>query len=180
MPKKGRKGATSCSIVFGSRKKKKSLSKGPIIQRPNSTDLIVSIRLTRAQQYQNLIRELNQSPNLEEIFELKDNLPFKNQEWVNRLQPGAQSKKKIVILKKHFEREPDPEVEGSYRSIEAPKSKKPKRKYCDLTGLRAKYTDRRTGLHYYSVEQYKEIFTMKDNTKDQHLALRNAVVKIKK
>ena len=33
----------------------------------------------------------------------------------------------------------------------------PPKKYCDVTGLPAKYTDPKTRLHYYSATEYQQI-----------------------
>jgi len=45
----------------------------------------------------------------------------------------------------------------TYTSIEAPPSLLPARKYCDITGLEAHYTDPATGLRYHDKNVYQLI-----------------------
>ncbi|GAC93228.1 potential vacuolar protein sorting protein [Pseudozyma hubeiensis SY62] len=45
----------------------------------------------------------------------------------------------------------------TYSSVEAPPSLRPAKKYCDVTGLIAPYTDPKSGLRYHSVEVYEII-----------------------
>ncbi|KAG9295716.1 hypothetical protein G9A89_001733 [Geosiphon pyriformis] len=64
----------------------------------------------------------------------------------------------------------------TYSNIEAPPSLIPQKKYCDITGLEAKYTDPKTRLRYYSSEVYKEIKQMSPGVVQDYLGLRNAAV----
>ncbi|TKA66001.1 hypothetical protein B0A55_11851 [Friedmanniomyces simplex] len=62
----------------------------------------------------------------------------------------------------------------TYASIQAgPSTKKPK-KYCDITGLPAKYTEPKTGLHFVNAEVYKIIKGLSTAQVQEYLALRNA------
>ena len=45
----------------------------------------------------------------------------------------------------------------TYTGIEAPPSLLPAKKYCDLTGLDAKYTDPKTRLRYFSGHEYLQV-----------------------
>jgi len=66
-------------------------------------------------------------------------------------------------------------------SIAAPPSLLPQRKYCDITGYEAKYTDPKTGLRYQNAEVFSFIrHTLNTHEKIQdYLALRNAHTVIK-
>jgi len=44
-----------------------------------------------------------------------------------------------------------------YTGIEAPPSLLPAKKYCDLTGLEAKYTDPKSKLRYFSATEYAQV-----------------------
>ncbi|TKA46382.1 hypothetical protein B0A54_02213 [Friedmanniomyces endolithicus] len=62
----------------------------------------------------------------------------------------------------------------TYASIQAgPSTKKPK-KYCDITGLPAKYTCPKTGLHYFNAEMYKVVKGLSTAQVQEYLAMRNA------
>ncbi|CAG8479743.1 10641_t:CDS:2 [Ambispora leptoticha] len=64
----------------------------------------------------------------------------------------------------------------TYSNIEAPPSLHPQKKYCDITGLEAKYTDPKTRLRYHSSEVYKEIKQMSPGVVQDYLGVRNAAV----
>ena len=59
-----------------------------------------------------------------------------------------------------------------YMSIEVPDSKLPPRKYCDITGYEAKYTDPKSKLRYCSVEVMKLIRSLPTNIQQQYLSIR--------
>ena len=48
----------------------------------------------------------------------------------------------------------------TYTGIEAPPSLLPAKKYCDLTGLEAKYTDPKTRLRYFSGHEYLQVLPL--------------------
>ncbi|EMC92569.1 hypothetical protein BAUCODRAFT_253760 [Baudoinia panamericana UAMH 10762] len=62
----------------------------------------------------------------------------------------------------------------TYTSIQAAPSKKPKKKYCDITGLPTTYTDPKTGLNYYNAEMFKVVRGLSTGQIQEYLALRNA------
>lgn len=66
-----------------------------------------------------------------------------------------------------------------YTSIDAPPSIKPVKKYCDITGLKAKYRSPSNGLRYYNGEVYTVVKHMSSGVDQQYLELRNANVVLK-
>jgi len=73
-------------------------------------------------------------------------------------------------------------------NIEAPFSLYPARKYCDITGLEAKYVDPATQLRYHSSAVYKYVIqatksadtgNLSDHKIKEYLSLRKAAVDIK-
>ncbi|KAL1589176.1 hypothetical protein WHR41_02088 [Cladosporium halotolerans] len=62
----------------------------------------------------------------------------------------------------------------TYTSIAAAPSLKPKKKYCDITGLPAKYKDPKTGLFYYNAEVYAVIKSLTTGQVQEYLAARGA------
>lgn len=65
-----------------------------------------------------------------------------------------------------------------YLNIEAPPSVYPRKKYCDITGLKSIYTDPKTGLRYYDSNVYKYIQEQPQGTLQGYLGLRNAAVNL--
>ncbi|KAF5346475.1 hypothetical protein D9756_010028 [Leucocoprinus leucothites] len=74
--------------------------------------------------------------------------------------------------------EQDEEV-PTYTSIEAPPSVLPQRRYCDITGLEAPYTDPTTGLRYHDKSVYEVIKALSTSTAKEYLSARgvNSIVK---
>ncbi|OJD39933.1 chromatin-remodeling complex subunit ies6 [Diplodia corticola] len=62
----------------------------------------------------------------------------------------------------------------TYTNIEAPPSLQVKRKYCDITGLPAAYTDPKTRLRYHNAEIFGNIRLMGQSTTEGYLAARGA------
>ena len=62
----------------------------------------------------------------------------------------------------------------TYMSLDAPPSVKPKKKYCDITGLRAPYTDPKTGLRYHDKEIFQVVRSLPQGVPEQYLEARNA------
>eukprot|EP01083_Nonionella_stella_P019794 54927_1 len=62
----------------------------------------------------------------------------------------------------------------TYLNIQAPPPIHPPKKYCDITGLVAKYTDPRTGIRYASSESYNIIQGLPHETVQEILQLRQA------
>ncbi|KAH8928123.1 hypothetical protein BT69DRAFT_1277323 [Atractiella rhizophila] len=59
-----------------------------------------------------------------------------------------------------------------YHNYQAPPSLLPPKKYCDVTGLEAKYVDPKTQLRYHSVEIYEVIKGFHPHTIQSYLELR--------
>ncbi|CAH1788432.1 unnamed protein product [Owenia fusiformis] len=62
----------------------------------------------------------------------------------------------------------------TYYSIEAPPSFKPAKKYSDLTGLEAKYTDPHTKIRYSSPDEFPRVRLLPSDIVQGYLALRKA------
>ncbi|KAF2147738.1 hypothetical protein K461DRAFT_283333 [Myriangium duriaei CBS 260.36] len=62
----------------------------------------------------------------------------------------------------------------TWTSIAAAPSFKPKRKYCDVTGLPAAYADPKTGLRYANKEVYGVVRTLGTGSVQEYLAARGA------
>lgn len=62
------------------------------------------------------------------------------------------------------------------QNIESPPSIRPIKKYCDITGLDAKYTDPKTGLRYHNAEVYQFIKGLGVSSVQAYLGSRNAAV----
>lgn len=67
----------------------------------------------------------------------------------------------------------------TFQNIEAPPSLQPQGKYCDITGLPAKYTDPRTGLRYHDAEIYAIAKSMSVDAAQAYLQLRNSQIVLK-
>ncbi|KAI8360846.1 YL1 nuclear protein C-terminal domain-containing protein [Choanephora cucurbitarum] len=67
----------------------------------------------------------------------------------------------------------------TYENIECAPSVQPQKKYCDITGLEAKYTDPKTGLRYHNAEIYQFIRTLGVPNVQAYLGSRNAAVVLK-
>lgn len=119
------------------------------------------------------------TPESEEDYEGPLNLltakkPFKN--------PKYKTVKKNKNLKQILTLERDRQLAldiPTYENIECPPSILPQKKYCDITGLEAKYTDPKTGLRYHSAEIYQFIRTLGVPNVQAYLASRNAAVVLK-
>ncbi|EKM77540.1 hypothetical protein AGABI1DRAFT_115119 [Agaricus bisporus var. burnettii JB137-S8] len=67
----------------------------------------------------------------------------------------------------------------TYTSIEAPPSIWPQKRYCDITGLEAPYTDPATGLRYHDKSVYEVVRNLSASTAKEYLSARgvNSIVK---
>ncbi|KAK4516300.1 uncharacterized protein ATC70_011270 [Mucor velutinosus] len=100
--------------------------------------------------------------------------PFKN--------PNYKTVKKNKNLKQILTMERDKVYAldvPTYENIECAPSVLPQKKYCDITGLNAKYTDPKTGLRYHNAEIYQFIRTLGVPNVQAYLASRNAAVVLK-
>ncbi|GAA5972675.1 hypothetical protein JCM8115_006494 [Rhodotorula mucilaginosa] len=60
----------------------------------------------------------------------------------------------------------------SFASVEAPPSLLPQKRYCDITGLEAKYQDPRSTLRYHNAEVYEVLRTFQPAVIQAYLAVR--------
>mmetsp|Transcript_15989 Transcript_15989/g.54529 ORF Transcript_15989/g.54529 Transcript_15989/m.54529 type:complete len:141 (-) Transcript_15989:2032-2454(-) len=103
---------------------------------------------------------------------LPEHLPFKlstQRKWEAR----PRRLKQLLQAERYEER---PVAEPTYVNIEAPPSTYPAKKYCDITGLQAPYTDPGTKLRYANTEAFNRIRELTPEQVQQHLALRRATV----
>lgn len=67
-----------------------------------------------------------------------------------------------------------PEGSVTYGSIDAPISFKPGKKYSDISGFQAKYTDPQTKLRYSSASEFRIVRQLPYDRMQGYLGLRNA------
>ncbi|EEB07220.1 Ino80 complex subunit Ies6 [Schizosaccharomyces japonicus yFS275] len=67
----------------------------------------------------------------------------------------------------------------TYVSIEAPPSFIPQKKFCDITGLLAPYTDPKTGLRYHNAEIYSILQELPPGVDQQYLKMRSSNIVLK-
>lgn len=60
----------------------------------------------------------------------------------------------------------------AYHEYEAPPSLKPAKKYCDVTGLEAPYTDPKSRLRYHNADIYELLKTFSSGAEQEYLSLR--------
>lgn len=108
---------------------------------------------------------------------------FKNPNFVHSSKSGQTSKKSRVWknLKQIIAAERAPSTSPNditYASIDAPPSLFPAKKYSDLSGLAANYTDPQTKLRYASVEEFARIRMLPADVVAAYLAVRKASVPV--
>ncbi|KAI5063868.1 hypothetical protein GOP47_0020538 [Adiantum capillus-veneris] len=109
-------------------------------------------------------------------------LPFKRTQLSERYPKGQARGRHWKHLKQMLQAENYhlyPAEEPNYMNIEAPPSMYPAKKYCDITGFEAPYTDPRTKLHFANTDVFKQIRSLPNESVQQYLALRNAQVVLK-
>ncbi|RUP52249.1 YL1 nuclear protein C-terminal domain-containing protein [Jimgerdemannia flammicorona] len=97
--------------------------------------------------------------------------PFKNHRY--SVAKKSKNLKQILAQEKTID---VPLDMPTYSNIEAPPSLMPQKKYCDITGLEAKYTDPKTSLRYHSAQVYQHIKLLGVTQVQEHLAGRGAAV----
>ncbi|KAG9067284.1 INO80 complex subunit C [Linnemannia hyalina] len=111
-------------------------------------------------------------------------LPVTNMAHIHKpfKKPGWHASKKTKNLKQIITADKAKEWKANtptYWNIEALPSMTPQKKYCDITGLEARYTDPKTRLRYHSTEVYQLIKSQPIGVVQQYLGLRNAAVVLK-
>lgn len=74
------------------------------------------------------------------------------------------------------EKNRNPALAVSYAALDAPPSLKPRKWWCDITGLEGKYKSVRHGLRYHNVEVFGIVQNLGAGVDQQYLELRNANV----
>ncbi|XP_057318136.1 INO80 complex subunit C [Microplitis mediator] len=116
----------------------------------------------------------------EEVTEVKKPMPvFKNPEFQQKFRPMSVSGKKRTwrSLKQVLTQEkslPWPAGFVHYSSINAPPSFRPAKKYSDISGLQARYTDPQTKLYYAVAEEFATVRSLPMDITAGYLALRGA------
>lgn len=85
--------------------------------------------------------------------------------------------RKAIIAAEHYEFVPMDKP--TYLSIEAAPSTRPAKKYCDFTGLPAKYTDPKTKLRFCGPDAFGVVRGMNEHRIQEFLGLRGAQSLIK-
>ncbi|KAI0794816.1 hypothetical protein C8Q75DRAFT_712597, partial [Abortiporus biennis] len=137
----------------------------------------------------------------EQLSYLNEPRPFKNPHYAKNSNRRTKNLKTVLTQererervereKRRQEREEAMDVDGvtpdmtpeedipTYSSIEAPPSLLPQRRYCDITGLEAPYTDPATGLRYHDKSIYELIKGLSTTAAKDYLSARgvNPIVK---
>ncbi|XP_032813358.1 INO80 complex subunit C isoform X2 [Petromyzon marinus] len=79
--------------------------------------------------------------------------------------------KQIIAAERSMNWSPD---DATYSNIDAPPSFKPAKKYSDLSGLPASYTDPQSKLHFSNAEEFSQVRTLPMDIVSGYLALRKA------
>ena len=96
-------------------------------------------------------------------------VPFKNEDY------SKITRRKRYAYKSFLEKERSRPMDViTYTKMIAPPSFFPQKRYCDITGLIANYTDPKTNLRYHNQEVYAYIRGISQFTAQEHLKLRNA------
>jgi INO80 complex subunit C len=112
--------------------------------------------------------------------------PFKSNDWVEaiwrRRKTGksrrgpAKTLKQIIAL----ENFPYAPVDApTYVSVDAPPSLLPAKKYSDISGFPARYTDPRTLVRYASVDEFESVQSLAEHSVRELLGCRNAAPMLK-
>ncbi|XP_032813357.1 INO80 complex subunit C isoform X1 [Petromyzon marinus] len=106
-------------------------------------------------------------------------LPFKNPSFTHSGLGGMgvrksrvwKNLKQIIAAERSMNWSPD---DATYSNIDAPPSFKPAKKYSDLSGLPASYTDPQSKLHFSNAEEFSQVRTLPMDIVSGYLALRKA------
>lgn len=98
-------------------------------------------------------------------------------EVMNAKSKAFKGGRKAIIAAEHYEFVPMDRA--TYLSIEAAPSTRPAKKYCDFTGLPAKYTDPQTKLRFSGPDAFATVRGMNEHRVQEFLALRGAQSLIK-
>lgn len=103
-------------------------------------------------------------------------LPFKKKNWSSKIRLHEKSNRNSKNMKNLSKDIIDGISYKIYQELEAGPSVLPKKKYCDLTGLEAPYSEINTGIRFYNADIYKEFQNMSQPIKNQYLNIRRALI----
>jgi len=140
-------------------KKKKSISP----EKQNTSDL-------------NDTTDPSVDPQSEPNSSVKSNYPFKSQEWVSTRSSSNSKKTKVwKSLKQILASDKSSAITGiSYASLDCKPSRRPAKRYSDLSGLPANYKDPTTQLLYHNLDEFALIKTFSNDIINGYLELRKA------
>uniref|UniRef100_A0A060T7N2 ARAD1D00836p n=1 Tax=Blastobotrys adeninivorans TaxID=409370 RepID=A0A060T7N2_BLAAD len=104
--------------------------------------------------------------------------PFKSSQWQQTNRKYRYKNMKAVLAdeqRRLASLDVSPE-KVTYFSVDAPPSLRPRRWWCDITGLEGKYKSTRSGLRFYNAEVYDIIKDLAPGVDQRYLELRNANV----
>lgn len=110
---------------------------------------------------------------------LPPTLSFKNPNWVTPYKRHKTAKQILLDEQKRLNSMKLSTDVVNYFSVEAYPSVKPKKHYCDITGLVGPYKVPSNGLRFHNSEVYGVIKSMPQGVDQEYLGLRNASVKLK-
>lgn len=84
---------------------------------------------------------------------------------------------KAVLAAEHYDQVS--QSQPTYVNIEAPPSMKPEKKYCDISGLPAKYTDPKTKMRFSTAAAFQTARELPEHKVEEILGLRQAQTRIK-
>jgi INO80 complex subunit C len=84
---------------------------------------------------------------------------------------------KAIFAAEHYDRIAP--RQPTFVNIDAPPSMLPAKKYCDITGLPAKYTDPKTKLRFATADALRIARRLPDHKAEEFLALRQAQARIR-
>lgn len=127
-------------------------------------------------------RPVSEGPSVSSDLVLPSTLPFKRSQIEERYPKGQNRGRHWKHLKQILQAENYhllPADQPTYVSIDAPPSMYPTKKYCDISGFEAPYTDPRTKLRYTNSEVFARLRSLPDDYVQGFLSLRSAQAVLK-
>lgn len=104
-------------------------------------------------------------------------LPFEKKDFtpLNKTEHGKILKNRFTTAKALLSFEEQKLGHCLFRNIQTPLSAQPKKRYCDITCVPARYQDPKTQLYYADIEGYRFIQTLSQGEINDILQARNAL-----
>ncbi|XP_033110236.1 INO80 complex subunit C-like [Anneissia japonica] len=178
-PKRRRGGSTSTTPTKTTNTVVTSISPAPKEVLPQAT--VIEKSTKSAEQFEIEVKSScseqtnNTTVSLPRLVDPK--LSFKDPNYLydktagRRKSKGWKSLRQIAAAERAL---PGRQGQSTYGSIDAPPSFKPSKKYSDISGLEAKYTDPQTKLRYTNAEEYSRISLLPMDIVNGLLSLRKA------